>query len=97
MVGISIHNIEEAKIAEQQVDYMILSPVFHPSCKAIEGKGIAWFKEIQEQISTPVVALGGIIPERVKELYKVGIKDIAVMSYLMCSENNLRDLRGENI
>lgn len=94
LVGISIHDIKEAKIAEGQVDYMILSPVFHPSCKEIEGKGISWFKEIKEQISTPLVALGGITPKYVNELYEAGINDIAVMSYLMSIENKLQDLRG---
>lgn len=94
IVGISIHSLEEAQSAEGQVDYMFLSPVFHPSCKPVEGKGISWFKNIKQQISTPLVALGGITPQNVKQLYKEGIDDIAVMSYLMCAENKLQDLRG---
>lgn len=94
IVGISIHSLEEAQRAEGQVDYMFLSPVFHPSCKPIEGKGISWFKNIKQQISTPLVALGGITPQNVKQLYKEGIDDIAVMSYLMCAKNKLQDLRG---
>lgn len=93
VVGISIHTIEEAKRAEGKVDYMFLSPVFHPSCKPIEGKGISWFKEVQHQIKTPLVALGGITPYNVNLLYKEGINDIAVMSYLMSSENKLQDLK----
>lgn len=97
MIGISIHNIKEAQIAEGQVDYMFLSPVFHPSCKVVEGKGISWFKQIKEQISTPIVALGGITPKRIRALYKAGIEDIAVMSYLMDASNSLQVLRGEKI
>lgn len=93
LVGISIHDKEEAKVAEGKVNYMFLSPVFHPSCKPVEGKGISWFKEVKHQIKTPLVALGGITPENVSVLYEEGINDIAVMSYLMSYENKLQDLK----
>lgn len=93
VVGVSTHQAEEVKEAEGKVSYMFLSPVFRPSCKDVEGKGVSWFKSLKKEVKTPLVALGGITPENVDLLYKEGIHDIAVMSYLMLASNSLDKLR----
>lgn len=93
LIGLSIHEEAEAKAADGDVDYMLLSPIFAPSCKPIEGKGIKWFKEIQEKIGTPLVALGGITAQNIQVLHDEEIYDIAVMSYLMDMCNKIKDLQ----
>lgn len=93
LIGLSIHEESEAKAADGEVDYMFLSPVFHPSCKNVEGKGLSWFKEVQNKVKTPLVALGGITAENVQKVYGAGIRDIAVMSYLMDIDNKVKDLQ----
>lgn len=93
LIGLSIHGEVEAKMADGCVDYMFLSPVFHPSCKPVEGKGVSWFKKVQGEVKTPLVALGGITAENVQVLYTSGINHVAVMSYLMDMGNKVKNLR----
>lgn len=83
IVGFSTHSIEELKEVEILADYVLLSPVFKPSCKDVSGKGIQWIKDIAHESNVEVVALGGITSSNVQSIYRSGINSVAIMSALM--------------
>lgn len=88
-IGVSIHTVEEAVHAEQKgADYLLASHIFETKCKeGLRGKGPNFLREIINKVNIPVIALGGINLENMEQVYATGIKDIAVMSYIMAEKN----------
>lgn len=82
-VGFSVHSIEEIREIEFIAEYVLLSPVFKPSCKEVYGKGIEWIRDINHQTKVEIVALGGITTDNVQSVYSAGINSVGVMSALM--------------
>jgi len=62
IVGISTHNLAQAKEAELGgADYIGFGPVFHTTTKdAGTPKGVDNIRTIKENVNIPVVAIGGI-------------------------------------
>ena len=80
----SCHNLIELHKAEQMgVDFALLSPVkqtgTHPSSQAL---GWDRFKELASQVSIPVYALGGMIPDDLGRVRRAGGQGIAAISAL---------------
>ena len=61
-VGVSVHSVEEAMIAEASgANYIIASPVFPTTCKPdIQPLGLRGLAAICHKVSCPVYALGGL-------------------------------------
>jgi len=89
VIGVSTHDLEEAKRAESEgADYVLFSPVFPTRCKPeAVPKGTGALRELQSNIGIPVVALGGINPSTLVEVVRAGITNAAVMSFILTSEN----------
>lgn len=89
MLGVSIHSLEEAVLAEKQgATYLLAGHVFDTQCKeGLAGRGIPFIKDIKEQVEIPVIALGGITPEKAVEVLKAGANGIAVMSSIMMADD----------
>ncbi|QEK10998.1 thiamine phosphate synthase [Crassaminicella thermophila] len=87
LLGVSVHSLEEAVFAQKQgASYLLASHIFETDCKkGLEPKGIDFIKEMKKNISIPIIALGGIKPENVKQVLSAGAKGVAVMSYIMAS------------
>lgn len=82
LVGVSCHSIEEAANAESAgADYLLLGPVFETPSKLAYGPplGLEKFGEIASQIRTPILALGGVTPDRVKACADAGAAGIAAI------------------
>ncbi|MEC0369751.1 thiamine phosphate synthase [Paenibacillus chibensis] len=83
-LGLSVHTAEEAKLAAKlNVDYIGVGPVYPTASKADarEACGTAAIREIREHgVTLPLVAIGGITPERVQEVVYAGADGIAVIS-----------------
>lgn len=80
LIGVSCHSLSEALEAESGgADYILLGPIFETPSKLRYGPplGLAKLAEVARQITLPVVALGGISPERVEECLAVGANGIA--------------------
>jgi thiamine-phosphate diphosphorylase len=89
LVGVSTHDFEEARAAEQQgADFITLSPVFNTPSKPDYGPplGLSEFETIVRQLEVPVYALGGITPERVEDCLEAGAYGVAVMSGIMAAD-----------
>lgn len=94
LLGLSLHSTSEINILEEiikqkniKVDYIILSHIYETKCKEnLKPKGINLLKEGRKITNIKIVALGGILPENVKEVSKYA-DDFAIMSTLFTCEN----------
>lgn len=94
ILGLSLHSTSEINILEKiikenniKVDYITLSHIYETKCKEnLKPKGINLLKEGKKITNIKIVALGGILPENVKEVLKYA-DDFAVMSTLFTCEN----------
>ncbi|AZR73194.1 thiamine-phosphate diphosphorylase [Anoxybacter fermentans] len=87
LLGVSVHSLKEAILSEKHgASYILASHIFETDCKkGLRPKGIELIKDIKSQVKIPVIALGGINPENVKKVLSAGADGIAVMSYIMAS------------
>lgn len=83
IIGISVGTVEEAMEAEREgADYVALSPTFSTTSKddAGPGLGLGRLREIRRAVSIPVLAIGGIGRQNVREVIAAGADGIAVIS-----------------
>ena len=83
VIGVSVRNPEEAVAAEEAgADYVVLSPIFSTTSKddAGPGLGLAALREIREEVSIPVIAIGGISRDNVGAVIGAGADGVAVIS-----------------
>ncbi|QIB25945.1 thiamine phosphate synthase [Caloranaerobacter azorensis] len=88
LLGVSVHSLEEAIISEEYgANYILASHIFETECKkGLKPKGIKMIEEIKRNVKIPVIALGGINHENIDKVLSAGADGIAVMSYIMASE-----------
>ena len=102
IIGVSAQTVEQAVLAEKRgADYLGVGAVFPTGSKddAIEVSHDT-LKAICEAVSIPVIAIGGITHDNVKELSGSGICGIAVISAIYAQKNiekATRDLKEETI
>jgi thiamine-phosphate pyrophosphorylase len=83
IVGVSTHSIQGARLAETQgADYITFSPIYATPSKASYGapQGLALLRQVTEAVRLPVLALGGITPQRVGECLEHGAFGVAMIS-----------------
>ena len=87
--GVSIHSLEEGICAESKgANYVLAGHVFNTSCKmGIEGRGLVYLQQLCERLTLPVIAIGGIDLNNIKEVLNAGASGIAVMSSVMEADN----------
>ncbi|RSL34936.1 thiazole tautomerase TenI [Salibacterium salarium] len=80
--GSSVHSIETArKKAQEDADYLFFGHIFETSSKPYSpARGTEYLKQIVEAVSIPVIAIGGITSERVRDCLMQGAEGVAVMS-----------------
>lgn len=88
-VGVSVHSVEEAIIADQKgADYLLVSHIFETSCKkGLPPKGIKLIQEVKAKVKCKVIALGGINAENFYDTIAAGADGIAIMSLLFYSDS----------
>ncbi len=80
LIGISCHSREDLLRAQDKgADYAYLSPVFTPLSKAdtTPPLGVDGFRHAAEGLTIPVLALGGITPDRIEECLRAGAAGVA--------------------
>lgn len=88
-IGCSVHDVESAKRREQQgAYYLIYGHIYSTDSKEnLQPRGLETLAHVVHSVSIPVIAIGGITPERVQEVKQTGAKGIAVMSGLFSATN----------
>lgn len=100
IIGVSVGTVEEAAGAEREgADYVALSPVFSTASKenAGPGYGLDRLREIRRAVSLPIIAIGGISRQNVKDVIAAGADGIAVISAVVASPDitgAAREIRG---
>ncbi len=89
ILGVSAQTVEQAIRAEAQgADYLGVGAVFHTGSKAdAEDVSYETLKAICDAVAIPVVAIGGITEENVKELTGSGICGVAVISAIYAADH----------
>lgn len=89
ILGVSVTNKEEAKIAESMgADYLGVGAIFSTSTKLdADTVSIEELKNICESVSIPVVAIGGINEENIINLKGSKIDGVSVISAIFAKEN----------
>lgn len=94
-IGCSIHTLDGAiEAAEMGADYLLYGHVFPTSSKqGITPKGLDGLKEITEQVTIPVIAIGGITPENARDALTMGVEGIAVLSGILLATDPLKAVK----
>jgi thiamine-phosphate pyrophosphorylase len=88
IIGVSVGTAEEALEAEREgADYLALSPTFSTASKvnAGPGLGLGRLRKIRKAVSLPVIAIGGITRQNVRDVIAAGAAGIAVISAVVAS------------
>ncbi|MCK9417774.1 MAG: thiamine phosphate synthase [Nitrospirae bacterium] len=82
LIGISTHNLEQARAAEAAgADYIGFGPIFKSSTKdAGQTQGIQNLTIIKNSVAIPVIAIGGINQANVQFVAQAGADGAAVIS-----------------
>lgn len=73
-LGVSVHSIEEAKIAEERgADYLFFGHIYSTNSKPdLEPRGLYALDEVCRSVSIPVIAIGGIRPGNIHAIRSAG-------------------------
>jgi thiazole tautomerase (transcriptional regulator TenI) len=79
--GASVHDVAAARAAEAEADWLIAGHVFttksHPGQAA---RGTEFLRDVIGVSSVPVIAVGGITPDRIGEVASAGAYGVALLS-----------------
>jgi thiamine-phosphate pyrophosphorylase len=96
IIGVSTHSIDEAMVAEDQgADYIGFGPVFRTTTKdAGDPRGTEILQKLREKVMLPVMAIGGIGPDNIDEVFGSGANAVATASAILkgCIEENTKHL-----
>jgi len=88
-IGASVHSIDEARAAEGDgADFIVFGPVYDTPSKRPYGppQGVDALANVVKVVSIPVLAIGGITPDRVAAVRAAGADGVAVISAILAAE-----------
>ena len=89
-IGASVHSLEDALSAEAEgADWIVFGPVYDTASKRQYGapQGLAKLQRVTSAVRIPVVAIGGITPERVAEVRAAGARGVAAISAILSADS----------
>jgi thiamine-phosphate pyrophosphorylase len=89
IIGVSTHSLAEARAAQAGgADYIGFGAMYATATKTgvTPPQGLGRLREIVAAVGIPVVAIGGVTPERLPELKAAGAAAAAVISALCAAE-----------
>ena len=95
ILGVSASNLKEAKLAEENgADYLGVGAVFSTSTK-LDADEVSFdtLKEICDNVSIPVVAIGGISKDNILKLKGTNVDGVAVVSAIFASSDIVNDTK----
>jgi thiamine-phosphate pyrophosphorylase len=85
-VGASVHSLDDAVDAEAKgADWVVFGPVYDTPSKRRYGapQGLDALAKVTGRVRVPVIAIGGITPERVREVRGVGAHGVAAIAAIL--------------
>ena len=89
-IGASVHSLEDALSAEAEgADWIVFGPVYDTASKRRYGpaQGLAKLEAVARAVRIPVIAIGGITPERVAEVRGAGARGVAAISAILSADS----------
>jgi thiamine-phosphate pyrophosphorylase len=89
-IGASTHSREEAVAAEAEgADWIVFGPVYDTPSKRRYGapQGLAALERAAAAVRIPVIAIGGITPDRVAEVRGAGAHGVAAISAILAADS----------
>jgi thiamine-phosphate pyrophosphorylase len=89
-IGASVHSLDDALDAEARgADWVIFGPVYDTPSKRPYGapQGLDRLGAVARRLRIPVVAIGGITPERVGEVSRAGARGVAVITAILGADS----------
>jgi len=85
IVGCSVRRMEQALEAQAEgADYIAVGSIYpSPTKVSAEVVGLETLRQIKEAVSVPVVAIGGINEDNLKEVVSSGADAVAVISAVL--------------
>lgn len=89
ILGVSAKNVSQAKKAQLSgADYLGIGAMFSTTTKKdAQTTSFETLQQITQEISIPVVAIGGITEERITNFNHINIQGIAIVSEIMKASN----------
>ncbi len=96
MIGISTHNLEQARAAENGgADYIGFGPMYPGGLKNNPaGMGLDSLRTIRAAVKIPIVAIGGITEARVPEILAAGADAAAIITDVLNAPNITAKVRS---
>jgi len=91
LVGSSVHSVSEAIDKEKAgADYLLYGHIFKTdSKKGVAPRGVDSLMTIREQVSIPIIAIGGITPDTVPAVVQAGANGVAVLSGILLEKDTV--------
>ena len=89
-VGASVHSLKDASdAAAHGADWLFFGPVYDTPSKRRYGapQGLAALERVASAVNIPVVAIGGITPDRVADVRRAGARGVAVISAILFADD----------
>jgi len=86
LLGVSTHDLEAARraFADPAPDYVAFGPIFESSTKnALRARGLETLSRVAAGKTKPLVAVGGITPERLDSVWGAGADSAAMVAGLL--------------
>jgi thiamine-phosphate pyrophosphorylase len=90
IVGISTHDLEQARAAERDgADYIGFGPMFGTFTKntGYDARGVEMLRQICAGVALPIVAIGGINEQNVERVWQAGANSAAIISDILRAED----------
>lgn len=99
-IGVSCHSVDDVRAAESAgASYVLLGPIFDTPSKTVYGRplGLEVLSQAARNCLIPLLALGGITPERARACIESGASGVAGISIFQCAGGvkELKRLRQE--
>jgi thiamine-phosphate pyrophosphorylase len=99
IIGFSTHNVEQAiEAARLPVDYIAIGPIFETKSKENPEAivGLDGLRRVRQAVGKiPLVAIGGIKRESIRETLSAGADTVAVISLLLTGQAEIEDRTRE--
>ncbi len=92
LIGRSAHSAVMARqFYLERADYLIIGNIYETLSHPHEpAKGVGLLKTVREAVPLPLIAIGGITPEKVSEVMEAGVQGVAVLSGIIGAEDPRR-------
>jgi thiamine-phosphate pyrophosphorylase len=89
LIGASVHSLDDARDAARDgADFLVFGPVYDTPSKRQYGapQGLPALARVAASVPRPVIAVGGITPERVSAVLEAGAAGVAVITAILAAD-----------